>query len=57
MALECRDDAREVLGRVGLAERAAERAAVADDRVGEDVLGFVEDREEALEQMASRMWR
>ena len=39
-------DRRQVLGRVGLAERAAERATVADDRVGDHPLGVAEDREE-----------
>ena len=36
----------EVLGGVRLAERAADRAPVADDRVGDDRLGVREDREE-----------
>ena len=34
----------EVLGRVGLAQRAADRPAVADDGVSDDVLGVGEDR-------------
>ena len=38
-------DRREVLGRVGLAQRAAERAAVAHHRVGDHPLGVAEDRE------------
>ena len=40
-----RADRGEILGRVGLAQRSAERAAVADDRVGDDPLGVAEDRE------------
>ena len=40
LALERHDDAGEVLGGVGLAQRAAHRAAVADDRVGEHGLGL-----------------
>ena len=36
---------RQVLRGVGLAERAAQRAPVADDRVGDDPLGVAEDRE------------
>jgi hypothetical protein len=43
LALAGHDDAREVLGRVGLAEGAAHRAAVADDRVGEHCFGLAED--------------
>ena len=39
-------DGGEVLGRVGLAERAADRAAVADDRVGDHLLGVVDHREQ-----------
>src|SRR6185436_12134053 len=35
---------REVLGGIGLAERAADGAAVAHDRVGDHVLGVAEDR-------------
>ena len=50
-------DGGQVLGRVGLAERAAERAAVAHDRVGDHPLGVAEDRERrgqlvGLEQLA-----
>ena len=40
--------ARQVLGRVGLAERAADRAAVADHGVGDHALGVGEDRQPAL---------
>ena len=36
---------RQVLGRVGLAQRAADGAAVAHDRVGDHPLGVDEDRE------------
>ena len=42
---------REVLGRIGLAERAADRAAVAHDRVGDHVLGIAEEREVLGEQL------
>ncbi len=38
-------DGRQVLGRVGLAQRAAEGAAVAHDGVGDDALGVADDRE------------
>ena len=38
-------DGGEILGCVGLAERAADRAAVADDRIGDHGLGVAEDRE------------
>ena len=58
--LERGDDRGEVLGRVGLAERAADGAAVAHDRVGDDPLGVVEDREVLAEDGASRAgsaWR
>jgi len=37
-------DGRQVLGRVGLAQRAAERPAVAHDRVGDHLLGVAEER-------------
>ena len=45
-----------VLGGVGLAERAADRAAVANDGVGDDALGVGEDlqalaREAGLQQV------
>ena len=43
--VERRADRGQVLGRVGLAQRAAERAAVAHDRVGDHPLGVAEDRE------------
>ncbi len=46
-----RADRREVLGRVGLAQRAADRAAVAHDRVGDHVLGVAEEREVLGEQL------
>ena len=36
-------DRRQVLGRVGLAQRAADRASVADDRVRDDILRVVQD--------------
>jgi hypothetical protein len=36
---------RQVLGRVGLAQRAADRAAVAHTRVGDHALGVAEDRD------------
>ena len=36
-------DGAEVLGRVGLAQRAADRAAVAHDGVGDDAFGVAED--------------
>ena len=39
-----RADGREVLGGVGLAQRAADRAAVAHDGVGDDLLGVAEER-------------
>ena len=42
---------RQVLGGVGLAERAADRAAVAHDRVGDHVLGVAEEREVLGEQV------
>ena len=45
LRLDRRADRREVLGRVGLAQRAADRAAVAHDRVGDHVLGVAEERE------------
>ena len=45
LALAAAADGREVLGRVGLAERAADRAAVAHDRVGDHLLGVAEERE------------
>jgi hypothetical protein len=41
----------EVLGGVGLAERAADRAAVAHDGVGDDLLGVAEDREVLGQQL------
>ncbi len=40
----------EVLGRVGLAEGAADRAAVADDRVGDHALGVGEDGEPLFQE-------
>ena len=43
-------DRAQVLGRVGLAERAADRAAVADHGVGDHALGVGEDRQPALER-------
>ena len=42
LALDRRADRPQVLGRVGLAQRAADRAAVADDRVGDHLLGVGE---------------
>ena len=51
LRLQRRADGREVLGRVGLAERAADRAAVAHDRVGDHVLGVAEEREVLGEQL------
>ena len=45
MRLGRRADRREVLGGVGLAQRAADRAAVAHHRVGDDLLGVAEQRE------------
>ena len=50
-ALTAVQTAREVLGRVGLAERAADRAAVAHDRVGDHLLGVAEEREVLGEQL------
>ncbi len=47
LRLDRRADRREVLGRVRLAERAADRAAVAHDRVGDHVLGVPKERESA----------
>ena len=41
----------EILGRVGLAERAADRAPVSDHGVGDHALGVVEDREPAIQQV------
>jgi hypothetical protein len=41
----------EVLRRVGLAQRAADRAAIADDGIGDDLLGVVHDREEPPDQV------
>ena len=38
-------DGRKVLGRIGLAQRAAERAAVANHGIGDDSLGVAEDGE------------
>ena len=46
-----RADGREVLGRIGLAQRAADRAAVAHHRVGDHVLGVAEEREALGEQV------
>jgi hypothetical protein len=48
LALERHDDAREVLGRVGLTQRAAHRSAVADHRIGQHCLGLAEDVRELL---------
>ena len=45
------EDRVEVLGRVGLAERAADRAAVAHRRVGDHLLGLAHDREVPGEQV------
>ena len=36
---------RQVLGRIGLTERPADGATVADDRIGDHLLGVAEDRE------------
>jgi hypothetical protein len=44
-------DRREVLRRVGLAQRAADRPAVADRRIGDHPLGVGEDRELAGEDL------
>ena len=44
-------DGREILGGIGLAERAADRAAVAHDRVGDHVLGIAEEREALRQQL------
>ena len=55
-----RADGGQVLGRVGLAERAADRAAVADDRVGDHALGVGEDRQprrRAGRTRAASRWR
>ena len=41
----------EVLRGVGLAQRAAEGASVADGRVGDDALGVAEDREQVPQQL------
>ena len=49
-----RADGREVLGRVGLAQRAADRAAVAHDGVGDHLLGVGEQREVAREQLGAQ---
>ena len=49
--LQRRADRGEVLGRVGLAERAADRAAVAHDRVGDHLLGVAEHREALAQQL------
>ena len=46
-----RADGREVLGGVGLAERPADRAAVAHDRVGDHVLGVAEERKVLGQQL------
>ena len=46
-----RADGREVLGGVGLAQRAADRAAVAHHRVGDHGLGVAEEREVPREQL------
>ena len=51
LRLHRRADGREVLGGVGLAERAADRAAVAHHRVGDHLLGVAEDREVAGQQV------
>ena len=51
LRLDRRADGREVLGRVRLAERAADRAAVAHDRVGDHVLGVAEERQVLGEQL------
>ena len=40
----------QVLGRIGLAERAADRAAVADHGVGDHALGVGEDREQLVQE-------
>ena len=49
--VERRADRGEVLGRVGLAQRAAQGAAVAHRRVGDHALGVAEDREQVAEQL------
>ena len=42
---------RQILRRVGLAQRPADRAAVADHRVGDDLLGVAEQREPRCQQV------
>src|SRR5829696_1713089 len=49
--LQRRADRRQVLCRIGLAERAADRAAVADDGVRNHLLRIPEDRETQREQI------
>ena len=51
LRLHRRADGREVLGRVGLAQRAADRAAVAHDGVGDHVLGVAKQRQVLGEQL------
>jgi hypothetical protein len=46
-----REDRVEVLGRVGLAQRAADGPAVAHRRVGDQLLGLADDREALGEQV------
>ena len=49
--LQRRADGGEVLGGVGLRQRAADRAAVADRGIGDHLLGVDEDREVPGEQL------
>ena len=51
LRLHRRADGREVLGRVGLAQRAADRAAVAHDGIGDHVLGVAKQRQVLGEQL------
>ena len=51
LRLHRRADRREVLGRIRLAERAADRAAVAHDRIGDHVLGVAKQRQALGEQL------
>jgi hypothetical protein len=49
--LERGADGAQVFGRVGLAERAADRAAVTHERVGDHLLCVANDREQPSEQL------
>jgi len=54
LRLDRRADGREILGRVRLAQRAADRAAVAHDRVGDHGLGVAKEWEVLGEQLGAQ---